>query len=112
MVTDEAFAKDFWLHHPPCAASYHLFYGLLDKKRKEDEMNRLTPDQAAAVRIAEKFAHETQAEVTAEQADLKLRAWCIETALKANDSSSRDIAITACNIYKFMKGATETEGDT
>lgn len=74
-------------------------------------MSRLNPDQAATALAAEKRVFGLQTEDNAAQGDMMLRKWCIEQALKANETYSRDIAVTARNIYKFMKGAPEMSED-
>src|SRR5713226_8909422 len=97
MVTDEAFTEDFWRHHLPCAASHYLFYGLLENKRKEDEMNRLTPDQAAAVRAAESNQMTNGALAQQMAVDQALRKWCIDAAIKCIEAIKLPSTGTATN---------------
>ncbi len=108
MVTDEAFTEDFWRHHLPCAASHYLFYRLLENKRKEDEMNRLSPDQAAAVRAAEQNQVSNSNRDIEKAVDRQLRQWCVEQAIKAHETEAISIATEAASIYDFMCGKGET----
>ena len=68
-------------------------------------MNRLTPDQAAAVRAAEINQFNVTIRDQLKDNDQKLRMWCVDQAIAG---SADNIAVVAAAIYDFVCGKGET----